>query len=182
MFLPWTDAKETLTVTQQGAGKPWLTLQSVAAIELKAPFAAGYLLKKTITPVEQAVPGVYTRGDVLRVALEVNATADMTWVVITDPIPGGATILGSGLGRDSQIATTGEKQSGAGWPAFEERSFESFRSYYQYVPKGVLKMEYTVRLNNVGSFAMPPSRVEAMYAPEMFGETPNARIKVVAAK
>nr|WP_157900406.1 Ig-like domain-containing alpha-2-macroglobulin family protein [Rhodoferax koreense] len=182
MFLPWTDAKETLTVTQQGTGKPWLTLQSVAAIELKAPFAAGYQLKKTITPVEQAVPGVYTRGDVLRVAIEVNASADMTWVVITDPIPGGATILGSGLGRDSQIATSGEKKSGGGWPAFEERSFEAFRSYYEYVPKGVLKMEYTVRLNNVGSFALPPSRVEAMYAPEMFGETPNARVKVVAGK
>ncbi len=29
-------------------------------------------------------------------------------------------------------------------------------------------MEYTVRLNNVGDFALPPSRVEAMYAPEMF--------------
>ncbi len=184
MFLPWTDAtKDTLTVTQQGTGKPWLTLQSVAAIELKAPFAAGYQLKKTITPVEQAVPGVYTRGDVLRVAIEVNASADTSWVVVTDPIPGGATILGSGLGRDSQIATSGEKQQGGmAWPAFEERSFESFRSYYQFVPKGVLKMEYTVRLNNVGSFAMPPSRVEAMYAPEMFGETPNARVKVVAAK
>ena len=31
-------------------------------------------------------------------------------------------------------------------------------------------MEYTVRLNNVGDFALPPSRVEALYAPEMFGE------------
>lgn len=28
----------------------------------------------------------------------------------------------------------------------------------------------------------PPSRVEAMYAPEMFGEVPNARVKVEAAK
>jgi alpha-2-macroglobulin len=46
----------------------------------------------------------------------------------------------------------------------------------------VVKMEYTVRLNNVGDFALPPSRVEAMYAPEMFGETPNARVKVEAAK
>ncbi|MDB5892855.1 MAG: alpha-2-macroglobulin, partial [Rhodoferax sp.] len=182
MFLPWTDGKETLNVVQQGSGKPWLTLQSVAAIELKAPFSAGYQLKKTITPVEQAVPGVYTRGDVLRISLEVNASADMTWVVISDPIPGGATILGSGLGRDSQIATSGEKKTGAGWPAFEERSFEAFRSYYEYVPKGVLKLEYTVRLNNVGQFAMPPSRVEAMYAPEMFGEIPNARVAVVAAK
>ena len=170
----------------QGPGKPWLTLQSVAAIDLKAPFAAGYAIKKTITPVEQAnksLPaGQYTRGDVLRVTLEVNATADMTWVAITDPIPGGATILGSGLGRDSEIATQGEKKTGAGWPAFEERSFESFRSYYEYLPKGTVKMEYTVRLNNAGDFALPPSRVEAMYAPEMFGELPNARVKVQVAK
>jgi uncharacterized protein YfaS (alpha-2-macroglobulin family) len=188
MFLPWAASasgapvRDTLLVTQQGTGKPWLTLQSIAAVQLKAPFAAGYAIKKTITPVEQATAGKYTRGDVLRVTLEVNASADMTWVVISDPVPGGATILGSGLGRDSQIATQGEKKSGSGWPAFEERSFEAFRSYYEYLPKGVVKMEYTVRLNNVGDFALPPSRVEAMYAPEMFGEAPNARVKVEAAK
>jgi hypothetical protein len=185
MFLPWKSTtgslKDTLTVTQQGTGKPWLTLQSVAAVQLKAPFNAGYGIKKTITPVEQAVKDVYSRGDVLRITLEVNATADMTWVAITDPIPAGATILGGGLGRDSEIATKYEKRSGPGWVAFEERSFESFRSYYEYLPKGVLKMEYTIRLNNVGNFSLPPSRVEAMYAPEMFGEAPNAKMQVVAA-
>ncbi|QDL55464.1 alpha-2-macroglobulin family protein [Rhodoferax aquaticus] len=188
MFLPWskTAAKDTLSVTHQGAGKPWLTLQSVAAVQLKAPFFAGYQIKKTITPVEQANKGLpagsYTRGDVLRISIEVNASADMTWVAITDPVPGGATILGSGLGRDSEIATQGEKREGYGWAAFEERSFESFRSYYEYLPKGVVKMEYTIRLNNVGEFSLPPSRVEAMYAPEMFGEAPNMRVKVQAAK
>lgn len=184
MFLPWSKeaAKDTLSVTQQGTGKPWLTLQSVAAIDLKAPFSAGYQIRKTITPVEQAVAGKYSRGDVLRVALEINASADMTWVVVTDPIPGGATLLGGGLGRDSQIATAGQKAPTGVWAAFEERSFESWRGYYEYVPKGVFKVEYTVRLNNVGDFALPPSRVEAMYAPEMFGEAPNARVKVEAGR
>ncbi|MBT3067391.1 MG2 domain-containing protein [Rhodoferax sp. U11-2br] len=188
MFLPWgkTADKEVLSVAHQGPGKPWLTLQSVAAIALKEPFFAGYQIKKTITPVEQANKGLpagsYTRGDVLRITLEVTANADMSWAVITDPVPGGATILGSGLGRDSEIATQGEKSEGDGWPAFEERSFESFRSYYQFLPKGTVKMAYTLRLNNVGEFSLPPSRVEAMYAPEMFGETPNARVKVEAGK
>lgn len=188
MFLPWskTAAKDTLSVVHQGPGKPWLTLQSVAAIQLKEPFNAGYQIKKTITPIEQAnksLPaGTYTRGDVLRITLEVNASADMSWAVITDPVPGGATILGGGLGRDSEIATQGEKREGYAWAAFEERSFESFRSYYQFLPKGVVKMEYTIRLNNVGDFSLPPSRVEAMYAPEMFGEAPNARVRVEAAR
>ncbi len=183
MFLPWGDGKEQLSVAHQGAGKPWLTLQSLAAVQLKAPFNAGYAITKTVTPVEQArkdLPkGQYSRGDVLRVSLEVRSTADMTWVAITDPIPTGATILGSGLGRDSEIATQGEKREGYGWPAFEERSFEAFRSYYEYLPKGTVKMEYTVRLNNAGEFQLPPSRVEALYAPEMFGEAPNAKVKVV---
>ena len=62
--------------------------------------------------------------------------------------------------------------------AYEERSFESFRAYYEYLPKGKLKMEYTVRLNNPGVFNLPPTRVEALYAPEMFGEAPNAPVQV----
>ncbi len=179
MFLPWSAGKDSLSVTHTGAGKPWLTIQSVAAVQLTAPFNAGYQVKKTITPVEEAVKGQYTRGDVLRITLEVSASADMTWVALTDPIPGGSTILGGGLGRDSEIATQGERSKGSAWAAFEERSFENFRAYYEYVPKGKFTLEYTVRLNNVGEFAMPPTRVEAMYAPEMFGETPNARVKVV---
>jgi uncharacterized protein YfaS (alpha-2-macroglobulin family) len=182
MQLPWGAEKGTVQVAHQGTGKPWLTVQSLAAIDLKAPFAAGFQVKKTITPVEQAVAGRYSRGDVVRVALEVNAASDMTWVVLTDPIPGGATLLGGGLGRDSQIATRNERAAGSAWPAFEERSFEFFRAYYEYVPRGVFKVEYTLRLNNVGDFALPPTRAEAMYAPEMFGELPNARVKVEAGR
>ena len=184
MFVPWgkDGGKDTLNVTHQGTGKPWLTLQSVAAVDLKAPFSAGYQIRKTITPVEQAAAGRNSRGDVWRVTLEINASADMSWVVVTDPIPGGATLLGSGLGRDSQVATSGQAAPGGALPAFEERSFESWRAYYEFVPKGVLKIDYTVRLNNVGRFAMPPSRVEAMYAPEMFGESPNARVTVEAGR
>ena len=188
MFMPWAKAgKGQLSVTQQGTGKPWLTVQSVAAVALKAPFSAGYTIKKTITPVDQADKGMfgggqYSRGDVLRVTLEVQAKTDMTWVAITDPVPTGATILGGGLGRDSEIATKGEQKEGAGWLAYEERSFEAYRAYYQYLPAGTTKVEYTVRLNNAGEFALPPTRAEALYAPEMFGESPNAKIKVVMPK
>jgi len=36
-------------------------------------------------------------------------------------------------------------------------------------------MADTLRLNNVGEFSPPPTRVLAVYAPEMFGVAPNAR-------
>lgn len=173
-------APVALTATHEGAGAPWLTVQSLAALPLKAPFSAGFRVTKTVTPVEQKEKGAYSRGDILRVRLEVDAQADMSWVVVSDPIPGGATLLGSGLGRDSQIATAGEKKSGGWdtWLAFEERTQEAYRAYYEFVGKGRFATEYTVRLNNLGEFALPPTRVEAMYAPEMFGESPNARMVI----
>ena len=187
MSLPWvTGGTSALKLSHEGTGKPWLNLQTLAAVRLKEPMNAGYQITKTLTPVEQAnkdLPaGQYTRGDLIRVTLEVRATADMTWVAVHDPIPAGATILGSGLGRDSDIATMGEKKQGSAWAAYEERGFESFKAYYEYMPKGVIKLEYTMRLNNAGEFAMPASRVEAMYAPEVFGAVPNAKMKVGLAK
>ena len=179
MTLPWPAGNGTVEVSQQGSGKPWLTVQSLAAIPLQAPLFAGYAVKRSVSAVERKEKGRWSRGDVMKVRLEVDAQADMTWVVVSDPVPGGATILGSGLGRDSKIATAGERRSGNAWPAYEERGFEAFRGYYEYLPRGKHVVEYTVRLNNPGRFAMPPTRVEAMYAPESFGELPNASVEVV---
>jgi uncharacterized protein YfaS (alpha-2-macroglobulin family) len=48
------------------------------------------------------------------------------------------------------------------------------------VPKGRWAVEYTVRLNNPGTFQLPATRVEAMYAPETFGERPNPPLTVAA--
>jgi uncharacterized protein YfaS (alpha-2-macroglobulin family) len=176
-LLAWPEKGGTLNVAQQGGGKPWLTVQSLAAIPLQAPLRAGYSLTRSVSAVEQKDKSKWSRGDVMRVRLEIEAQSDMTWVVVSDPVPGGATLLGSGLGRDSAIATGSEQRSGM-WPVFEERSFEAFRSYFDYLPKGKHVVEYTVRLNNGGRFSLPPSRVEAMYAPESFGELPNAALEV----
>jgi len=170
--LPWPDGRETLTVAQEGTGRPWVTLQSIATIPLKTPFSSGYKVSRMVTPVQQKTAGRWTRGDVARVHLEVEAQSDMTWVVVDDPIPAGSTVLGRGLGGDSTLLAQGETKRGTVWPAFEERTFEGFRAYYRYVPKGRFIVEYTVRLNNPGTFHLPATHVEAMYAPEMMGEYP----------
>jgi uncharacterized protein YfaS (alpha-2-macroglobulin family) len=161
-----------------GTGQPWATIRSVAAIPVTAPISSGFKIKKNISSVEQKKPGIWTKGDIMRVRLELEAQSDMTWVVVNDPIPAGASILGTGLGGDSQMATRGEKNEGWVWPAFQERSFEAFRAYYEFVPKGKWVVEYTVRLNNEGIMNLPSSRVEAMYAPEMFGEIPNQAMRI----
>jgi uncharacterized protein YfaS (alpha-2-macroglobulin family) len=174
----WPEGQAALKLRQLGSGKPWATVRSLAAVPLKAPLSSGYRIVRSVTPVEQKTRGQWSRGDVYRVRIDVEAQADMTWVVVDDPIPAGASILGTGLGRDSQIATSGERFRGWNFPAFQERTQAAFRSYYEFVPKGSFSVEYTVRLNNEGRFAMPVTRVEALYNPEMFGELPNAGVVV----
>jgi uncharacterized protein YfaS (alpha-2-macroglobulin family) len=171
-------ADATLQVDHDGVGKPWVTVTSRAAVPVTAPFGSGYRVTKTLTPVEQKVKGKWSRGDVVRVHLDIDVQADATWVVINDPIPGGAAMLGTGLGNDDQISTGTEKDDSRGWLAYQERGFEAFRAYYRYLPKGAFSVEYTMRLNNPGRFGLPQTHVEAMYAPEMFGESPNAAFTV----
>jgi uncharacterized protein YfaS (alpha-2-macroglobulin family) len=177
-FFPWPPRKAELGIAHQGKGSPWATVQSLAAVPLKEPLASGYKIKKTISPVEQKDPKQWSRGDIFRIRLEIEAQADQTWVVVSDPVPAGTTILGKGLARESEILTKGEQQKGWVWPAFEERSFEAYRAYYEYVPKGRWQVEYTIRLNQGGRFQLPTTRVEALYFPEMFGEIPNKTVEV----
>jgi uncharacterized protein YfaS (alpha-2-macroglobulin family) len=178
LMFPWPAKGEELAVTHEGTGRPWITVQSRAAIPLKAPLASGYRITKTLTPVEPREKGRLSRGDLVRVRLTIEAQSDMTWVAVNDPIPAGASHLGTGLARDSRMATQGEERKGQVWPAFEERAFEGFRAYYEYVPKGSFVVEYTIRLNQGGRFQLPTTRVEAIYAPEMFGELPNEPLEV----
>ncbi|WP_374358990.1 MG2 domain-containing protein [Pseudoduganella danionis] len=177
VMLPWPRGSAELELNHKGTGKPWVTVQTLAALPLKAPLSSGYRISKSITALEQKQAGVWSRGDVYRVRLELEAQADMTWVVVDDPIPASATVLGTGLGTDSQILGA-SKQQGWVWPVFEERSFDGYHAFYQFVPKGKWSVEYTVRLNNAGQFNLPSTRVEAMYNPEMFGELPNAVVTV----
>ncbi|MBK6471513.1 MAG: alpha-2-macroglobulin [Betaproteobacteria bacterium] len=176
--LPWPSGSAPFTARHEGAGRPWLALQTLAAVPLQAPLAAGYRVSRSVTAVERKRPDAWSRGDVLRVRLDVEALGDMAWVVFSDPVPTGATLLGSGLGRDSLIATQGERREGRALPAYEERGFDTWRAYYEWLPRGKHVIEYTLRLNASGRFGLPPTRVEAMYAPESFGESPNAALEV----
>lgn len=177
---PWHEGAADLVIDHHGGGRPWAMVRALAALPLDGALSSGFKIERTLSPVEQQVPGRWSRGDLVRVRLDLEAKSDMTWIVVDDPVPAGATIQGSGLGGQSRLATRGERREGRVWPAFEERRLDAFRAYYRHVPEGRWTVEYTVRLNNPGVFLMPATRAEAMYAPEMFGELPNAPMTVEA--
>ncbi len=174
----WPAAAEELRLRQDGPGRPWAMLQSLAAVPLEKPVSSGFTLAKSVKPLQQKQAGRLSRGDVVKVTLEAAAQTGVGWVVVRDPIPTGATILGSGLGGGSLVANTATAEARCPCPVFVERSAEAFTQYYEWLPQGPFRLEYVMVLSQDGSFALPPARVEAMYVPEMFAETPNAPVVV----
>ena len=99
-------------------------------------------------------------------------------MVVADPIPAGATVLG-GLGGQSQLLQAGGGDEGVS-PAYVERGRDAWRAYFAWVPRGRFVASYVVRLNGAGRFQLPPSRVEAMYSPSIRAAVPNAPVTVAA--
>jgi alpha-2-macroglobulin len=167
-----------------------VALQLQAAVPITVPVNNGYRLTKTVTPVSQNKAGVIQVGDVFRVDLEIDASAPMTWVAVNDPLPAGAAIISAaGVGlegrRGSQIIqaasnaaapadNSGSDRWSYAWLAFEESRFDAYRAYYEFLPAGKHRVSYTLRVSQPGKMGLPPTRVEAMYSPDLFGELPNA--------
>ncbi|MFL6657115.1 MAG: MG2 domain-containing protein [Massilia sp.] len=167
-----------LVLEHRGTGAPWASINLLAANKGRAAVSHGLAVSKTTSAVEQRVPGRWSVGDVIKVRLDIRSDSDLGWLVVHDPIPSGASILGKGLGREGQLVQKAAKLQGWWTPSAVERASDSFRAYYERVWQGEWHTEYLVRLNNAGSFGLPATRIEAMYAPEIYGESPNDKLEV----
>jgi alpha-2-macroglobulin len=166
-----------LMLSQAGGAGPWALVTVRAAVPLREPLSAGYRVTKETTVVQRKVAGQLSRGDVVKVRLTVEAAAGRNWVVINDPVPPGATIIG-GLGGQSALLAA-EARGGEGvQPSYTERRNDGWRGYFEWVPRGKLVTEYAMRLNGTGDFTLPPTRVEAMYSPDIRAQLPNPPVSV----
>ena len=165
-----------LRLGQSNGAGPWALVSVLAAVPLSQPLYAGYRMTRTVSVVQARTPGVYTRGDVIKVTITVDASAERNWVVVSDPVPAGATILGDQGGQSTLLDQVG---MGSGvQPSYVERGGATWRGYFAWVPRGSFTVSYSVRLNSAGKFNLPPSRVEAMYSPAIRAALPNAPVTV----
>jgi alpha-2-macroglobulin len=178
VLLPWQAVAAPLAVAHGGSGAPWVMVTARAAVPVARGFASGFTLQRRVTPVQQAVAGRWSRGDVLRVTLTVAARAPVEWAVINDPVPAGATILGGSLGGRSQLLAGGEGTTEP--PTFVERRTDAVHAHYAALGRTPVTYEYTLRLGSSGSFRLPPTQVEALYSPEMQAILPNRPLVVAA--
>ena len=176
LTFPLPATRTPLLLAHAGPG-PWAQVSVRAAVPLRRAFFAGYRISREVTAIRQRNPARFTRGDVLRIRLTIDANAERNWVVVSDPIPGGATIVGDLGGQSAALAA--EALSGDGLqPSYVERGLDAWRGYYGWMPRGRYTVEYAVRLNGTGTFQMPPTRVEAMYSPEIRAALPNRPLTV----
>jgi len=165
-----------LRLSQASGLGPWAMIAVSAAVPLRQPLFAGYRMTKRVDVVQARNAGTLTRGDVLKVTITVEASAERNWVVVNDPIPAGATIVGDLGGQSSMLAeVTG---TDGVQPSYVERGREAWRGYFAWVPRGSFTVAYTMRLNGAGRFSLPPTRVEAMYSPAIRAQVPNAPVTV----
>lgn len=166
-----------LTLRHSGGGQPWALVSVSAAVPVTRSIASGLSLSRKLVPVRQSVPGRWSRGDVIAVRLTVQARAPTAWVALTDPVPAGATILGGGLGGRSELLDTGSGEAGQS-PDWVERRAGVYRAYWQQLRSAPATIEYRIRLGSAGRFTLPPTRAEAMYAPDIHAALPGSRITV----
>jgi alpha-2-macroglobulin len=183
-----------LVMRQAGGAGPWATVAVRAAVPLTAPLYAGYRLARQVDVVQARNPGRLTRGDVLRVTITVDASAERNWVAVRDPIPAGATIVGD-QGGQSQILRDQERTGGyqtegvdgagktfglqvGAEAAYVERGNDSYRAFYAWLPRGRTQLAYLLRVNGAGRLQLPPTTVEAMYSPAVRAAVPNQPVVV----
>jgi hypothetical protein len=173
---PLPSAPASVSIGQSGGAGPWAFVSIKAAVPLTQPLNAGYKMTKTTQIVQAYKPGTLTRGDVVRVTITVEATAERNWVVVSDPVPAGATVIG-GLGGQSAMLAEGGSESGV-QPSYVERGRDAWRGYFAWVPRGSFTVSYTMRVNSAGVFSLPATRVEAMYSPAIHAAVPNQPVTV----
>jgi hypothetical protein len=175
--LPLPAQQMPLQLGQSGGAGPWAFVRVKAAVPLTKPLMAGYRATKQVTPVQSFAKGRHTRGDVVKVTITVEASAERNWVVINDPVPTGATVIGNLGGQSEMLAAEGGTSDGVS-PNWIERGRDAWRAYYGWVPRGRFTISYVMRLNAAGRFSLPATRVEAMYSPEIRAQLPNQAMAV----
>jgi alpha-2-macroglobulin len=125
-------------------------------------------------------------GDLVLVDLLVAAPTLRHFVVIEDPLPAGLEAL------DARLVTTGnqlEIQAGAATDSDLLNGFQHSEHtrelrddrvlfFVDRMPAGLYRYRYLARATALGTFVAPPTRVEEMYQPEVFGRTAASTLEV----
>lgn len=185
-----------LTVSMEGSGKLFWSAElryATTALPTK-PADRGFFLEKRVRSVSpgeleaalktlpKAVAPKARIGELVLVDLLFETAEARDQVVIDDPLPAGVepldikleTVAKSqdvGDGPFVAHASTANKPASAYASVHREHHDDRVLTFLGHVEPGLYRFRYVARATSAGTFVVPPTTVEAMYAPEISGRT-----------
>ena len=161
------------------------------------PLERGFFIQKTLRAVTPeglvdalaAGPGsgqtAFRKGDLVLADVIVMTPSPRRFVAIDDPLPAGLEPVDTGLASTSQyladaLSSAGRDSSGPYISAWAREELRDDRALFflDQMPAGMYRFRYLARAISPGSFIVPPSKVEEMYAPEVFGRSGAGKVTI----
>lgn len=172
--------KDTLvpvTIRKQGSGRIYYTLRMNYSLKEKPyPFDAGFYVWKEITSLDGRPARKYKRGEVYKVVLHVVTPETRLFAVVDDPLPAGFVPVQTFFATEShdiaeRYRDAQQDRVGHWWGSFDHEEYYDDRILFfaQQLFPGEHTRTYFVRAVSEGRFLIPQTKVEEMYAPEVFG-------------
>jgi hypothetical protein len=125
-------------------------------------------------------------GAKVRVKLSMVATARRYHVALVDPLPAGLEPMNPALAVTGTVPNDPAQQLSRGpwwywlgtWYEHQNMRDERVEAFTSLLWEGVYAYSYVARATTPGTFVVPPTKVEEMYAPETFGRSATDRVIV----
>ncbi len=149
----------------------------------------GLAVYKTLSGLDGKPMADIKAGQLVLVTLEVLAPKESLFVVVDDPLPAGFEAVNPTFETESEeksglLAALAEADGEGGWWRWWGFNHVEMRDdrvllFADSLPVGVHKHRYLARALTPGTFALPGSKAEWMYAPETFGRSGELTVKIV---
>ena len=181
---------QDLIVSKEGPGRLYYRLGlRYAPTDLKLPpYDAGFTVERVYQAVDDPADvrrdpdGAWhiKAGARVRVKLTMVAPARRYHVALVDPLPAGLEALNPALAvtgsQPTESGTGGARPSSywwwwGPWYAHQNLRDERAEAFTSLLWDGVYTYDYIARATTPGTFIVPPTKAEEMYAPETFGRS-----------
>ncbi len=185
-----------LQIKKKGSGTLYYGARlTYAPLRPAAARDEGIAVVKRIEPLDrleersaQAPAGVRA-GSLVVVTIEVAVPQESLYVVINDPLPAGFEAVNPSFITESEEAARRleevirayQPESARWWSGFNHIEMHDDRVllFADSLSPGLHTHRYLARALNFGAYVLPGTRAEQMYAPEVFGRSQEALVKVI---
>ncbi|MDD3762027.1 MAG: alpha-2-macroglobulin family protein [Nevskiales bacterium] len=178
---------QSLKLTPDGHGHAYVdTRLRYRAPEQSSALAAGLAVERRYSVLREgqwqalSSPLRLRRGERVMVELSVDVPAQMSYVVVDDPVPAAIEPLNPDLANAAGLDLEAALNGGAyPYPFYHrELRFDAVRHYADWIEAGRYRLVWFGQVTASGTFAVGPAHAERMYAPDVYGNSASARVIV----